>query len=162
MKPNLNGWKDCLLEHSIQPVQHFAYTTGKNATVGAMSIDAMDLLSTDRFSGFCIVSSLKAHLDKQERASDTRRKMLLGALVLHKLESGRNEEFARRLGDWLRRELPTFLTRDGDKALFTDLIGNQTTANGRVVDHAGTDIGGDGTPGAANEHAEAASYTGAG
>lgn len=56
-KPNLNGWKDCLLEHSIQPVQQFAYTTGKNATDGAMIIDAMDLLYTGRFAGFCIVSS---------------------------------------------------------------------------------------------------------
>jgi len=56
-KPNLNGWKDCLLEHSIQPVQQFSYTTGKNATDGAMIIDAMDLLYTGRFSGFCIVSS---------------------------------------------------------------------------------------------------------
>ena len=55
--PNLNGWKECLLEHSIQPVQQFAYTTGKNATDGAMIIDAMDLLYTGRFSGFCIVSS---------------------------------------------------------------------------------------------------------
>ena len=56
-KPNLNGWKDCLLEHSIQPIQQFAYTTGKNATDGAMIIDAMDLLYTARFDGFCIVSS---------------------------------------------------------------------------------------------------------
>ncbi len=55
--PSLNGWKECLLEHSIQPVQQFAYTTGKNATDGAMIIDAMDLLYTGRFSGFCIVSS---------------------------------------------------------------------------------------------------------
>ncbi len=56
-KSNLNGWKDCLLEHSLQPVQQFAYTTGKGATDGAMIIDAMDLLYTGRFSGFCIVSS---------------------------------------------------------------------------------------------------------
>jgi hypothetical protein len=34
--PNLKGWKDVLPEHSIQPVQQFAYTTGKNATDGAM------------------------------------------------------------------------------------------------------------------------------
>lgn len=54
---NLKGWKDSLLEHSLQPVQQFAYTTGKNATDGAMIIDAMDLLYTGRFSGFCIVSS---------------------------------------------------------------------------------------------------------
>jgi len=56
-KPNLGGWKSCLLEHSIQPIQQFAYTTGKNATDGAMIIDAMDLLNTGRFDGFCIVSS---------------------------------------------------------------------------------------------------------
>ncbi len=54
---NLKGWKDCLLEHSLQPIQQFAYTAGKNATDGAMIIDAMDLLYTGRFSGFCIVSS---------------------------------------------------------------------------------------------------------
>src|ERR1700730_14692665 len=56
-RPNLNGWKECLLEHSILPIQQFAYTAGKNATDGAMIIDAMDLLYTGRFSGFCIVSS---------------------------------------------------------------------------------------------------------
>jgi uncharacterized LabA/DUF88 family protein len=56
-KPQLNGWKDTLLEHSIQPIQQFAYTTGKNATDSAMIIDAMDLLYSDTFDGFCIVSS---------------------------------------------------------------------------------------------------------
>ncbi|WP_020184399.1 NYN domain-containing protein [Methylopila sp. 73B] len=56
-KPNLGGWKQCLLEHSIQPIQQFAYTTGKNATDGAMIIDGMDLLYTGRFDGFCLVSS---------------------------------------------------------------------------------------------------------
>ncbi|MEJ2130029.1 MAG: NYN domain-containing protein, partial [Woeseiaceae bacterium] len=53
----LKGWKATLLEHSIQPMQQFAYTTGKNATDSAMIIDAMDLLYTDNFDGFCIVSS---------------------------------------------------------------------------------------------------------
>ncbi len=55
--PNLKGWKDMLLDHSIQPVQQFAYTKGKNATDSAMIIDAMDLLYTENFDGFCIVSS---------------------------------------------------------------------------------------------------------
>ncbi|KAI4610295.1 hypothetical protein J4E80_008059 [Alternaria sp. BMP 0032] len=55
--PSLKGWKECLLNHSITPIQQFAYTTGKNATDGAMIIDAMDLLYTGRFSSFCIVSS---------------------------------------------------------------------------------------------------------
>ncbi|MFC3984515.1 NYN domain-containing protein [Streptosporangium jomthongense] len=55
--PRLKGWKDRLLAQSIQPMQQFAYTTGKNATDAAMVIDAMDLLYTGRFDGFCIVSS---------------------------------------------------------------------------------------------------------
>lgn len=55
--PNLNGWKTALLDHSIQPIQQFAYTSGKNATDSAMIIDAMDLLYSERFDGFCIVSS---------------------------------------------------------------------------------------------------------
>lgn len=55
--PNLGQWKNVLLEHSIQPIQQFRYTTGKNATDSAMIIDAMDLLYTGTFDGFCIVSS---------------------------------------------------------------------------------------------------------
>ena len=55
--PGLKGWKEVLLEHSIQPMQQFAYTQGKNATDSAMIIDAMDLLYTGNFNGFCIVSS---------------------------------------------------------------------------------------------------------
>ncbi len=55
--PNLGSWKLSLLEFSIQPVQQFSYTTGKNATDSAMIIDAMDLLYTGNFSGFCLVSS---------------------------------------------------------------------------------------------------------
>ena len=55
--PSLSGWKSVLLEHSIYPVQQFRYTVGKNATDSAMMIDAMDLLYTKRFNGFCLVSS---------------------------------------------------------------------------------------------------------
>jgi Protein of unknown function DUF88. len=38
-------------------MQQFAYTSGKNATDSALIIDAMDLLYTRRFDGFCLVSS---------------------------------------------------------------------------------------------------------
>lgn len=55
--PNLKGWKEMLAEHAIQPIQQFRYTVGKNATDSAMIIDAMDLLYTGRFDGFCLVSS---------------------------------------------------------------------------------------------------------
>lgn len=53
----LSHWKTALLQHSIQPIQQFAYTTGKNATDSAMIIDAMDLLYSGTFDGFCLVSS---------------------------------------------------------------------------------------------------------
>ncbi|HOI51158.1 MAG TPA: NYN domain-containing protein [Azonexus sp.] len=55
--PNSAQWKKVLNQHAIKPVQQFAYTTGKNATDGTMIIDAMDLLYTRRFDGFCLVSS---------------------------------------------------------------------------------------------------------
>jgi uncharacterized LabA/DUF88 family protein len=54
---HLKGWKEQLLTQSIQPIQQFGYTSGKNATDSAMIIDAMDLLYSGRFDGFCIVSS---------------------------------------------------------------------------------------------------------
>ncbi|MDN5927049.1 MAG: mobilization protein [Hyphomicrobiales bacterium] len=79
-------------------------------------------------------ATLKARLSKQERARDTRRKVLLGALVLHRLEHGR-DEISQRLPEWLRRELPGFLTRDMDKELFADLL------NPPAADPAGTDRG---------------------
>ncbi|OBS08755.1 NYN domain-containing protein [Acidihalobacter prosperus] len=50
-------WKKVLNRYSIKPVQQFAYTTGKNATDSMLIIDAMDLLYTRRFDGFCLVSS---------------------------------------------------------------------------------------------------------
>jgi len=53
----LSGWKATLLEYGIQPIQQFAYTQGKNSTDSAMIIDAMDLLYTKNFDGFCIVTS---------------------------------------------------------------------------------------------------------
>ncbi|RRV10440.1 NYN domain-containing protein [Pseudomonas sp. v388] len=55
--PQLGSWKKVLLDHSIQPIQQFAYTKGKNATDSSLIIDAMDLLYTRRFDGFCLVSS---------------------------------------------------------------------------------------------------------
>lgn len=55
--PQQTQWKRALLKHSIQPVQQFAYTSGKNATDSSLIIDAMDLMYTRRFDGFCLVSS---------------------------------------------------------------------------------------------------------
>lgn len=51
------GWERVLQKHAIIAQQQFAYTTGKNSTDIALVIDAMDLLLTGRFDGFCLVSS---------------------------------------------------------------------------------------------------------
>lgn len=52
-----SSWKKVLQKHAIKPVQQFAYTTGKNATDSTLIIDAMDLLYTRKFDGFCLVTS---------------------------------------------------------------------------------------------------------
>lgn len=51
------AWTDVLARHAIIPQQQFAYTTGKNASDITLVIDAMDLLHSGRFDGFCLVSS---------------------------------------------------------------------------------------------------------
>ena len=74
--------------------------------------------------------ALQARLIKQERAKDTRRKILLGALVLEKIDNG--HEADKPLLAWLRTTLPDYLTRPDDKALFDDLLKSapDTTPNG--------------------------------
>ena len=52
-RPGSTSWR----KHAIIPQQQFAYTTGKNASDITLVIDAMDLLHTGRFDGFCLVSS---------------------------------------------------------------------------------------------------------
>ena len=55
--PTSASWKKVLQTYAIKPVQQFAYTTGKNATDSMLIIDAMDLLYTRRFDGFCLITS---------------------------------------------------------------------------------------------------------
>lgn len=54
---NLAGWKSKLADHAIHPIQQYRNTNGKNASDSALIIDAMDLLHSGRFEGFCLVSS---------------------------------------------------------------------------------------------------------
>jgi uncharacterized LabA/DUF88 family protein len=51
------GWTKVLARFAIQPQQNFANTKGKNSGDIALVIDAMDLLHSGRFDGFCLVSS---------------------------------------------------------------------------------------------------------
>lgn len=55
--PQLSGWRSILLKHALTPVQQFAYTKGKDATDMGLIIDAMDLLYSGKFDGFCLISS---------------------------------------------------------------------------------------------------------
>ena len=55
--PMLSGWRSILLRHALVPIQQFAYTKGKDATDMGLIIDAMDLLYSGHFDGFCLVSS---------------------------------------------------------------------------------------------------------
>ena len=54
---SMNSWKELVNLYSINPIQKFSYTSGKNSTDGAMIIDAMDILHGKSVEGFCIVSS---------------------------------------------------------------------------------------------------------
>ena len=55
--PALRGWIDVLPRWAIQWQQNFQNTKGKNSGDIALVIDAMDLLHSGRFDGFCLVSS---------------------------------------------------------------------------------------------------------
>jgi uncharacterized LabA/DUF88 family protein len=56
-RAGLRGWTDILAKHAIIAHQQFAYVTGKNASDIALVIDAMDLMHSGRFEGFCLISS---------------------------------------------------------------------------------------------------------
>ena len=53
----LQGWEDVLHKYNIKPIQHFAYTKGKNASDIAMVIDIMDLLYTKDLGAIALVTS---------------------------------------------------------------------------------------------------------
>ncbi|MEO0681912.1 MAG: NYN domain-containing protein [Pseudomonadota bacterium] len=53
----LKSWTKVLAPFAIIPHQQFSYTTGKNSADITLVIDAMDLLHSGRFDGFCLVSS---------------------------------------------------------------------------------------------------------
>jgi uncharacterized LabA/DUF88 family protein len=55
--PQMNSWKELINLYSINPIQKFSYTTGKNSTDSSLIIDAMDILHSQSVDGFCIVSS---------------------------------------------------------------------------------------------------------
>ncbi len=89
--PRLKSWISILQKHAIDPIQQFAYTTGKNASDIALVIDAMDLLHTERLHGFCLVSS-DSDFTRRESASK-------GRMSMASAPRRRRRVFARRVAD---------------------------------------------------------------
>lgn len=52
-----NGWKQALLDYSIEQIQSIPFTKGKNATDSKMIIDAMDILYQGKVDCFCLATS---------------------------------------------------------------------------------------------------------
>lgn len=109
--------------------------------------------------------ALQSRLGKQERAQDTRRKILLGSFVLERLacRSAQDGDINDQcdLKHWLATQLPAFLRRDADRALFADLLeecrlgqshgvedGNAQRSNGHLQQASGNqaDVIGDNEP----------------
>lgn len=102
-----NGWKESvLLDYSIQPIQQFSYTVGKNSTDMAMVIDAMDLLHQDKMDGFCLITSDSDFTRLAMRLREERKYVL-----------GMGESKA-----------PKALTHACDKFVFLDLIDGEEPA----------------------------------
>lgn len=109
---HLKGWKEQLLTQSIQPIQQFGYTSGKNATDSAMIIDGMDLLYTERFDGFCIVSS----------DSDFTRL------------AGRIRESGLKVYGFGERKTPAPFVAACDKFVYTDVLGETDESPDKSAD----------------------------
>jgi len=56
-KGNLKYWESIIIKHSIQTVQQFDYTKGKNASDIKLVVDAMRMLYSNTTDAFCIVAS---------------------------------------------------------------------------------------------------------
>jgi len=109
--PGLKGWKEVLLQYSIQPIQQFGYTSGKNATDSALIIDAMDLLYTGKFDGFCIVSSDSDFTKLSSRIRET-------GLIVY----GFGE-----------KKTPKAFVSACDKFIFTEVLRSKDSSDARIV-----------------------------
>ncbi|GGZ22713.1 NYN domain-containing protein [Asticcacaulis endophyticus] len=56
-RDNASVWKKIVLKHGLQTIQQLAFSTGKNATDFAITIDAMDLMYSHKYDGICLLTS---------------------------------------------------------------------------------------------------------
>ena len=71
--------------------------------------------------------TLQAKLNRQKRTQDTRKKILLGSLLMAHMEND-------RIDAWVKKELPKFLTREIDKNLFSEFLSGQTKSSTESAD----------------------------
>lgn len=64
--------------------------------------------------------ALRARKSQTDRANDTRKKVVLGTLLLRDIEG--DSEASKLLRNWLARELPGQLTREHDRQIFAELL----------------------------------------
>ncbi|NTD85730.1 mobilization protein [Agrobacterium tumefaciens] len=64
--------------------------------------------------------ALKARKSETDRANDTRRKVILGTMLMQGIEG--DGETSKLLRNWLAQELPGQLTRDHDREIFAELL----------------------------------------
>ncbi|SCX30379.1 hypothetical protein [Agrobacterium rosae] len=93
--------------------------------------------------------ALQSRLGKQERAQETRRKILLGSFLLERLAQNGDTSEHNDLKRWLGTQLPGFLSRDADRALFADLLGGCQTVQGQGATGA---TGASGATGSKDNH----------
>ncbi|MCB8838816.1 NYN domain-containing protein [Aurantimonas sp. VKM B-3413] len=133
------GWADILARHAIIPQQQFAYTQGKNASDITLVIDAMDLLHSGRFDGFCLVSS---DSDFTRLAARIREQ---GVDVYGFGEQKTPESFRQACRRFIYTEnlLPERITAGEDDARSTPLAKPQEAADlfKRVIDQMDTEDG---------------------
>ena len=70
------------------------------------------------------IKALERDQNRIERAKSARREALVGQIVLRKISGDPTNDLTSRMRDWLRGELEQSLTRDTDKALFAESLGN--------------------------------------
>ena len=56
-KPHLGSWESKIKRFAISAIQQFDFATGKNASDMALTIDAMELLHSEKYDCFVLVSS---------------------------------------------------------------------------------------------------------
>lgn len=110
--PTLSAWRKILLRHALVPVQQFAYTKGKDATDMGLIIDAMDLLYSGTFDGFCLVSSDSDFTPLAARQElDAGIRNTLNKAVKNCTDEATGWAFVGQIGIYLSQTLPDFDTR---------------------------------------------------